>query len=141
MANKLSVKEVPEVQEFLDVEQELNSFREQHTDVFEKFDELAAEYNQKLEAADKVVRAKKVSCGPWDLYQEQLRYDAKILFESVGRERFINVGGTMETQTVYGVEKTRIEASIKQGLIPTDVTNQFRKVSARFHKPNKVDLP
>lgn len=141
MAKKLDPSEIVEVQEFIAAEHELSTFREEHSAVFEKFDELAVNYNQKLEAADKVVRAKQVSCGPWDLYQEQVKYDAKILFESVGRERFISVGGTMETQTIYGVDKSRIEASINQGLIPTDVAAQFRSVSPRFHKPNKVDLP
>lgn len=138
--DKTAPSQVQEVMDFMEAEERLSEFKQQHGDMFKQFEELAADYNQKLEAAEKVCRSKQISCGPFDLYQTQTTYDAKVLFDSLGRERFIQVGGVMNTITSYEVDKTRIEASISKSLIPSDVVEIFKKTSPRFHKPSKMEI-
>ncbi len=132
---------VPEVLDFLEAQERLDNFKKQHEAVFKELEEIASEYNQKLEAADKVCRSKAISCGPFDLYQKQTTYDAKVLYDALGRERFLQVGGKVEQKISYEVDKSKIEASISKNLIPSDVVESFRKESPRFHKPPKIEVP
>lgn len=136
--SKKPPNEVREVMEFLEAMERLEQFRMQHATVFAEYERLAADYNQKLEAADKEVRAQQVTCGPFDLYQFATSYDAKVLYDLIGRDQFLRVGGSEKRETTYQIDKTKVEIAIQQNVIPKDVVDVFKKVSPRYHKPEKI---
>lgn len=138
---KLLPSEIREVAEFQEAEDRIKAFKDKHVKIFEQFEQLAAEYNQKLEAAEKGVRLRGVSCGSFDLYQWQTTYDAKALYDAVGREKFLQLGGILSTQTVYDVDRGHVGAAVNSGQISDEVIGVFVKNSPRYHKPDKVNIP
>lgn len=132
---------IPEVVEFIDANDAIQSFKASYPDVFKQYEELIERYNSALEQADKVVRARAVSSGPFDLYQFKTTYDAEALYNAIGRDQFLSVGGKLETQTVYDVDKGRLEAAAVQKKIPAEVMAQVRKETPNYHKPPKLVAP
>lgn len=133
--------EIPEVADFLAAFGRLEAFRTEHADLMKQLEELAVDYNQKLEAAALKCRNADVSCGPFDLYQHSVKYSAQQLYDLIGEERFLLVGGTKNTKTVYDIDKPRLEMAIDQGKIPSDVVEAVRTVSPSYHAPKKIELP
>lgn len=129
---------IPEVQEFIKAKEELDQFRQIHERIFQMYYDLLNQYNQKLQDADKKVRALGISCGDWEYYQEQKTYDAKVLYESLGREEFLQVGGTLKTVTEFGLDKNKLEAAFARGDIPPELIEQVRKVTKKYHAPKPV---
>lgn len=140
-AETVDIGAIPEVVNFVDAQEALKEFREEHADVFAQLDQLVDRYNTSLEQAEKVCRAKAVSCGPFNLYQFTTKYDAEALYNAVGRDRFLELGGKIETITKYEVDRGKLEASIAQNKLDTGVVDRVRKETANFHKPDKVNLP
>ena len=134
-------RNVPAVIEVLDAQDALNAFKEEHAAVFEQLEGLVSRYNSAIENADKVCRAQKISCGPFQLYQFSTKYDAEALYNAVGRDTFLTVGGKISTKTVYDVDKGALEAAIAQARISNDVIEQVRKETPAFHAPKPVVLP
>jgi len=136
--NDTPTESVPEVAAYQEVRARYAAFRDANPEFFQYLDALQEEMNQKLQAADKAVRSREISCGDFELYQYQTKYVAEELLQAMGRDRFLQVGGTMTTQTVYGVEKARVEAAIKCGDIPANVAERVRIKSPRFHSPDPL---
>lgn len=140
MAPRMSPEQVPEVENFLHAQERLEHLRQQYPQVFQELQAIAEEYNARLEEADKAVRGKQISCGPFDLYQTQTTYDAEKLFEEMGRENFLKVGGSLKTVTEYTVDKGRVDAAIAANIIPQEVVKIFTKTTPKFHKPDKISI-
>ena len=138
---KVPTEKVPEVEEFLLSAERVKAFKEQHAKILGQLDALANDYNQKLEAAEKATRQLGVSCGPFDLFQVQVKYDAKALYESLGHDGFLAVGGTLSTQRVYDVDKSRIRVEIAANKIAEEVVKHFVSETNKYHKPEKIVLP
>lgn len=136
--NDTAIDAVPEVKAYHEAKARYDAFRAANPEFFSFLDGLEEELNTKLEAADKVTKARSISCGNFHLYQFQMKYKAEELLQAVGRDKFLQVGGTMTTQTVYGVDKARVDASIASGDIPADTAERVRVKQARFHKPDKL---
>lgn len=136
--NKKEISEIPEVAAFEESKQMLEAFKTRYIQIFESYEHLVADANQKLEAADKVVRAKEISCGDWDLYQYQTKVDAEALFNALGMDKFLQVGGKTTTKTVYDADKARIEASAARGDISKNIATDVLKQSPRYHAPKSV---
>jgi len=135
---KISEKLVPEVERFIEAQERVQRLKDAYPEVFEQLDKLAEEYNASLEAADKACRSAKISCGPFVLYQTSTKYNVEKLYEELGRERFLEVGGSTKTVTVYEVDKARLEAHIAANSIPKAVLNEVREISPRYKKPEKI---
>lgn len=133
-------RDIPEVVEFINAEEKLKEFRDQFHDVFEMYDKLVEDRNSKLENAEKVVRAHRVTCGPFVLYQYQTTYNAQTFFDAVGREEFLKLGGAIETVPQYSIDKKAFEAFVAQRKIPPSVVEQVVSVSPRYHCPAKLSL-
>jgi len=138
--NSKPVSEVPAVSTFVEALGQLEAFKSQHEAVFNQYEQLVTEYNQKLEAADKLVRQLGISCGPFDLYQFGTSYDPKALYDAVGHDRFLQVGGSVHTEKVYKIDKVKVEVAIQQNQIPAEAIDAFKTVAPRYHKPDKVSL-
>ncbi len=139
--NEVPVTEVREVSEFNDVKQRLNDFVDSNPEFFKYYSELTEEYNTKREAAEKATKSRQVSCGDFHLYQFQTKYDYGTLYQALGHESFLSVGGKIETVTKYDGDKTRIESSIASGVIPKQISDAVTNKSPRFHKPEKLSSP
>lgn len=132
--------QVPDVLNFLTAVAELETFRALHGDIFDQYAQLVERYNQTLEAADKKVRALGITCGPFDRYQTSTSYDPKALYDAVGHDRFLQVGGDVHTEKVFKIDKAKVEVAIEQGRIPQEAVDSFRTISPRYHKPEKITI-
>jgi hypothetical protein len=136
--NDKPLEEIPEVAAYQEVRARYDAFRASNPEFFAYLDGIEEELNTKLEDAEKATRAQNASCGDFHLYQFGTKYNAEELLQAVGRDKFLQVGGTMTTQTVYGVDKARVDASIASGDIPADTAERVRVKQPRFHKPDKL---
>lgn len=131
---------IPEVAVFVEAQERLERFKAAYPDLFEQLDHLVEEHNTALEAADKAVRGQQVSCGPFVMMSSTTKYDADKLFEELGRDKFLEVGGQVKTVTVYDIDKARLEAHLASGIIKPDVVATFRTITPRYKKPEKIVL-
>jgi hypothetical protein len=132
---------VPEVIEFLNAQGALEDFKASYPELFATLQELTDKYNSTLEQADKVLRGQGVGCGPFHLKHFAVKYDAEALYNAVGRDQFLAVGGKIETQTVYDVDKGRLEAAVAQRRVPDEVIAEVRKETPTYNKPKALVLP
>lgn len=139
MAKQVPENDIPEVMAFLEAKDSLQQLREDHPQVFEALDSLVMDYNTLLEAADKVVKAKGVSCGPFHLISSSNSYDPEKLYDSLGHERFLEVGGKMTTVTQYEVDKAKLEAFIAAGTLDKATLEEVRTITPRYKKPKKIE--
>jgi hypothetical protein len=133
--------EVGAVEEYILAREALDKFMEEFQEIFDIYKDMAEHVNDAMERADKDVRARNVSCGPWDKYQVQTKYDAKALYEAMGRDDFLAVGGKVSTVSKYDVDKAKVNASIDRGLIPPEVAAEIRIKSPRYKAPKEIGLP
>lgn len=145
MSEKQTVKkdpsEMPSVKAFMDVKDKWANLRKEYPGIFEEIDALATEYNTLLEAADKDVRSAEVACGPFDLYQYRTNYDATAFYDAVGREKFLELGGSTQTVQQLDIDKKTFEANAAQGKISKAVVSKVKEVSPSYHAPKKIVLP
>lgn len=139
--NDTDITQVHEVREFMHVQAELDRLKQKHPEVFKELTAIAESYNQKLDAADSVCRARGISCGPFEFYQKSEKMDWDGLYDDTGREVFINAGGEIKTITVKNGDKAKVKAAAERGVISKDTLRKHLKSSARYHKPSKIELP
>lgn len=142
MTTKVSPEEIPEVASFLEADEQLQTFVDSHRKIFDQFSAYAENRNQLLEAAEKVVRARKVSCGPIVQFSEQIRYNWKAMFDFFGgdKDTFMNNGGKINRVTKYDGNREIPEVKIKTGEISEEDAEVFRTVSPRYKTPDKITI-
>ena len=138
--NPKAVEEIPEVAAFEDVKQRMQGVRAANADFFSQLDALVEEYNDKLSAAIKATKSQEVSCGDFVLYQFGTTYDAETLYQSLGHQGFLNVGGKVSQVANYTIDKARFESAHKSGQITNEVYQRVVKKTSRFRKPDKVQI-
>lgn len=139
--NPVPVETIPEVAAFQEVRGRFDAFRASNPEFFKYLDDISEEYNNKLQAADKAVRGLGVSCGDFILYQYQTRYDAEAAFNALGESDFLRAGGKVSTVTIHDLDKARFDAAVASGQIPKEIAEQVVKKSARYKKPDPIDVP
>lgn len=135
------IEDFPEVVSFVEAQTSLEAFIEEHKDVYDEICRLASERNTLLEAADKVVRAAKVSVGPFNKLSESKKINPEKLYEELGETDFIKVGGYTETVRTYKVDKERFMALVAADQIPKDVVDVVVNESASYTVIPKYVLP
>ena len=138
--NPVDPESIQEVQQYEEAKEMLEVFTESNKSTFDTYQVLVEDLNTKRDAADKVVRAKKVSVSDWDWYQTTVKYNAEKLFDHMGREGFLAVGGKLNTQTVYDIDKAKVVASINKGAIPKDVIEDVKTETPKYHAPKDISL-
>jgi len=141
MAKTVAPTEIPEVQAFLEIDGEIQNMKKTYPGIFEELIELAERRNTLLEAADKAVRERDVSCGPFNQYQTATTYNAEKFLDAVGREDFLKLGGSIETVPQYNIDKSMFDSLAAQGKIPSAIVSAVKKVSPRYKKPEKLVIP
>lgn len=125
------------VQRFEEAEKTILLFEQdpQYAPVMTAYKQLIEERNQQLQVAEHLVRALEVSCGPFQRTHVTVKHDPEALHTALGRDQFLAVGGSVNTQTVYTVDKERVEIAIKTGAIPAAVVPTFRKETPAYSVP------
>jgi hypothetical protein len=136
--NIKSVEEIPAVAEYNEAKEMLQAFCEANENTFKYYDTLVENLNQKLEAADKIVKSEGVSCGDWELYQYATKYNAIALYEALGREQFLKVGGKLEKITNYAVDKVKIQSAIASKAISKEIADQVVSKNPMYHSPSRI---
>jgi len=131
-------EEIPEVAEFQQSKEMLQAFRDANPEFFQHYDALVDDYNQKREAAEKAVRAEGVKCGDFDAYQSFKKYDWKKLLTSVGRDRFLEIGGWVKNKKEAGGDSKALEIAITKGLVSQELVDDCATVETRWHVPPAV---
>ena len=132
---------IPEVERYQIAKQRLNEFREANAPFFEAFAQLAHEYNEAVDEAERVVKSKKVSCGDFEIYQDATTFDPDAALELLGRKRFLECGGKEETVRKLSIDKKRMTMAIEANVIDPESAKLIRKVSPRYRKKGRVELP
>lgn len=138
---KVAPTKIAEVQAFLKAKAALDDLQRLYPKAFAELLELAPVYNATLKAADAVVRAKGVTCGPFELYQYAQTFDAAILYEAVGRQRFPSCGGIIETTETHTIDKARFVALAAAGKIDRELAERVQTWAPRYHKPEPISVP
>lgn len=135
---RVPVGEIEEVQEFVDLEQEIAHLKAENPEIFMQLADLVDRRNTALERAEKIVRAKGITCGPFENYTAVAKYDAQKMYDELGHDMFLKVGGKIGQVTQYSVDKAQLELSLAQNKIPGECVEQFRSVQKNYHVPDKI---
>lgn len=135
---RLSIDEVPEVQEFLDIKQKLDELRIEHPDVFMVYADLVDRYNALLEKADNTVRSLEVSCGPFENFSVSHSFDAEKMYDELGEATFLAVGGKVGQRAYYEVDSATVTAAIAAGKVPEESIENFMTVKRSYRGPKKI---
>ena len=136
----LPVQDVPEVAEYAAARAMLDALMGKHPQIFEEFHKQCEQVNIKRQAADKAVRAKGVTCGPWEISSTQTTFNATALYEALGRKEFLEVGGKLTTQTVYDLDKNKVKSAISSKKIPKNVADVVVTVSPKYTSPKEIKV-
>jgi hypothetical protein len=123
------------VREFHIAERTLELFLNENEKTMSVYTALIDERNQKLQAAEQLVRALSVTIDEFTLAGQAITYDAYELYKRVGPEKFTSIGGSVDTQTVYNIPKEKIEIAAALNAITPDDVLAVRKVTTRYHIP------
>jgi len=137
----VDIKEIPEVEQLLETEKKIQELIDSNPDFYKKLAELVEERNTYLQAAEKVVRASGVSCGPFNKLSETVDIDVEKLFDELGPDGFAEVGGYTEKVTTYKLDRTRFISHLEAGHVPQEVKETCVGVKRSYKKPETYKLP
>lgn len=137
-ADEIAVEDLPEVQSYIEELEMLEEFRNTHKQLFETYSFLVEKVNQRLSDADKAVRGRKVSCGPWVLQRIQKKYDAQQLRDLLGEQEFLDLGGSKRIVVEYDITKDKVEAAIARKDIEADVAEAITTETPVFSAPKAL---
>lgn len=129
-----------EVALFEEAKKSLLDFEARHEKVFETYRELVAEYNTNLEQANAAVRSRGISTDDFHAGAEIDVYDADKLYEIVGREKFLELGGSEKTERKLSVDKMKLRSFILSGKVPPPVVDQIRSTQRKYTTPKPLKL-
>ena len=136
--NEVPVASIPEVASLEQVKERMKAFVESNEQLFQWWSELVEEYNDKLQAADKAVRARGVSCGDFAVGSYQTKYDFDYMYERYGREEFLERGGKLETVQTKSGDKKRIDLQIDSGKMAKEDAEHIRKKTPKVSSPKPL---
>ena len=138
-----------EVERFVQAQKHLYAYMEANTELFDRYRELAEEYNSALEASGTQLKVlcdtqlAGVSCGPFEFKHFATKYDGDALLYELGGndEEFKKLGGLVETVRVNKVDTKMMESLITRGAVPEVLQRKFVKRIANYDKPKPLGLP
>lgn len=132
---------IPEVRAFLKAQRALVAWKERYPKAHAELAELETLYNATLDAADKVVRTRGVSCGPFELYQFTAKRDARVFCDLVGRSDFVTYGGDIATTETFDIAPARFDALLARSILSPAMVAKIVTYGPRYHKPARIELP
>lgn len=137
----VSAAQVAEVKAFLKVERALAQLKKNFPTAFEKLLRLQPQYNAALEAAQAVLKAKKVGCGPFDLYEFAARRNMAAFVDAVGKSEFVRLGGEIKPSETFVFDAKRFDALVVAEKISPEVEARVVAYDAKFHAPKPISIP
>lgn len=101
---------------------------------------IIEEYNAALEEADGAVRARGISIGDFKIAREFDEYNADKLFELVGEEKFLELGGAETMVRKLSVDKIKLRSFIAAGKLPRLVIDQIQTRQRQYSTPKPLKL-
>lgn len=118
----------------------IEAFKKENEAVLQQYAALCEEYNTAREAAERFVRETGTPCEGFQILSKSNRYDAELLYESIGPEEFLKVG-TLEMVQRLSVSRDRFEAAVAAGRIDPKIVQRVKSTQVRLHAPKKAELP
>lgn len=136
-----STSTTTKVNAFLEAEKKLKAFKEANKKIFQQLDSIVEEYNAALEDADKEVRALGISVGPFSVMGVQTTIDVDILYDEMGPEGFLKVGGIVQQRQVLDIDKTKFQTYVNSGAIDPEILSACYSKKNKYRTPKKIDIP
>ncbi len=134
--------DVPEVAEFLAADSVYQAFKARHEKLMEEFTAIANRRNEKLEAASKAVRARGVSCGPFQLTGRPYhKIDSLRLIEHIGKDAFLRIGGKATEVTEYSIDHGTLSKAVASGDLKEDVAKLVDQRVTPYRSIPTVTIP
>lgn len=131
--------DIPEVAAYVEAEEMMRAFVEGHPEFAKTVRGLLHDLDQKRQAAEKVVKARGIVCGPWKVHSVRTSYDAGLLCSLLGEKQFLEIGGAVEQITQRKVDKKKLEMAIAKGEVPADTVKEVKKDSLAYKGPKGFD--
>lgn len=126
---------VKAVKSYESLEKKIRAFESEHADVFSEYYRLTTELEAKRKVADAAIRATDASFGPWERFSEKKSYDVPRLFDLIGEEKFLELGGTVDKAVVYNFDREALELNIAARKIPKSVVAEITTVTPNYRAP------
>jgi len=139
--NDVPITEIPEVVNFENVKARYHKFKQDNAAYFQYLNQIQEEYNIALQAAEKAVKVNQVSCGDFHYYLKLDKIDDDMAYQIHGHEKFLALGGTIETVTIRKMDKTRYMSNVQAGVVTADERQLTVKTEPRYHKPEGMNVP
>jgi hypothetical protein len=124
--NWTSANEIPEVMELLEFEKANQADLDRIRPLLEQRDIL-------IQAAEKAVRAREVSCDRFIILSQTETVNWETLFDKIGREQFLDlVGGVIQTVPKYSGDVATYKSAVACGRIPEEVDQKVYKKINRY---------
>jgi len=101
---------------------------------------LIEEYNASLEEVEGAVRARGISIGDFKVVREFDEFNADKLFELVGRDKFLELGGAEIAISKRSVDKVKLRSFIAAGKLPKAVVDQIFTRQRQYSTPKPLKL-
>lgn len=133
---------IAEVKAFLKAKDAYDEWKALFAVPVRKLREIAGLYNPLLVNAEKAVRAAGVSCPPcFELFSHTPKFDAEVLYKSVGRQKFAALGGVLEPSEIRTIDRSRFLALVAMEKIDPELVDQVLTYGPRYHTPDPIVLP
>lgn len=129
-----------EVDEFLQAQERYFRWQQQYPQAYKELLELQSEYNATRDAAEKILRAHGKSEGPFVIKNSRLSYDAEKLYDEVGKERFLELGGEIATSQTFKIDSTTLQSKIASKKLDPAIVEAISKPVHVFDAPKKLNV-
>ncbi len=137
---KVAPSRIPEVATVVKQLAAVEDWKKRHPEAWAELAAIAKVLNPSLKAAGEVVKVRRVSSGPFDLFKFQPSFDGPALYAAVGRQRFASMGGTFEPETPV-VDRTKFVALMATEKVNAELEESVVTWTPYFHKPEPISIP
>lgn len=131
---KAAVKAVKEFEQSEKVI-ELYTTDPENREIIENYHKLLDERDQKLQVAEAAVRATDATCGPFIRTHATTKWLPAALYDRLGQQKFLAIGGKIGTETVYSITKEQAELALASKVIKEEMLPDVRKISPTYRVP------
>lgn len=106
----------------------------------EPLQSIIEEYNAALEEVDGAVRARGISVGDFRIIRAFDEYNADKLYELVGKDKFLELGGAETLTRKLSIDKVKLRSFIEAGKLQPEIVEQIRTTQRQFSTPKPLKL-
>lgn len=140
MAKEVPTDTFPEVTAYLQAKEQLDAWIQANEAIIAPLRHLMEQERTTRQAADKVVRANGVLCGPWKKHRDSVSVDAEKLVDMIGLEAFLSIGGTRETEVKYSLAAKTLDLAKARNLVSEETVQAVKTTSMSYSAPKDPSL-